>query len=129
MKKDALYRVIGGMVLVGIAIVVLVVKLHDADILASVSADPLLPAGCLAIALLGVLVSNAGLKSLRQVGAMTRLIVTMVQEMNRVVTGEIAGTVGVHETEVRERVDEMIKKREIPAGVRIVYAGGEKVVK
>jgi len=89
----------------------------------------LLPIGCLAIALLGVLVSAAGFGYLKKIGMMTRLIGRMVREQSHVITKEIAGAVGLHETEVRERIDEMIHKREIPTGTRITYIGGEKVVK
>jgi predicted ArsR family transcriptional regulator len=53
----------------------------------------------------------------------------MVEEKNRIVTKDIAGAVGVDETDVREHVDEMIAKREIPVGTKITYVGGEKVVK
>jgi hypothetical protein len=130
MKGDALYRIIGGIVLVVFAVAVPLVKFHDSrDIVAALSADILLPIGCLAIALLGVLVSAAGFGYLKKIGMMTRLIGRMVREQSHVITKEIAGAVGLHETEVRERVDEMIKERTIPTGTRITYVGGEKVVK
>lgn len=130
MKGGALQKIVGGMVLVALAIAVPAVKLYGSgDILADLSADPLLIAGCLAIAVLGVLVSASGMKLLKKIEAMTRLIETMVREKNRVTTEEIARAVGLHETEVRERVDEMIRDKTIPAGARITYIGGEKVVK
>jgi hypothetical protein len=130
MKSDALYRAIGGIILVAFAAVVYAVKISAAGgIAAVVSADPLLLVGCLAIGILGVLVSGAGVRWVKRVGAITRLIGSAVNEKNLVATAEIAGAVGVHETDVRERVEEMIKSREIPAGTRIVYTGGEKVVK
>ncbi len=130
MKTDALYRVIGGLVLAAFAIVVAAVKFHWAGgIGAVVSADPLLIVGCAAIALLGVVVSVSGARSVKKIRTMTLLIRGMVNDKNRVITEEIARSVGVHETEVRERVDEMIKRREIPTGTRIVYTGGEKVVR
>jgi hypothetical protein len=130
MKGDALYRIIGGMVLVVFAIAVPVVKFHGSpDIAAGLAADPLLPVGCLAIALLGVLVSGAGYRYLKKLGMMTALIGQMVDEQNHVITREIARAVGLHETEVRERIEEMIHKREIPTGAVITYIGGEKVVK
>ena len=130
MKGEAVYRIIGGIVLVVIAVAVPLVKFHDSrDIIGALAADPLLPVGCLAIALLGVLVCNAGSRSLKKIGMMTGLIEEMVRERNHVVIREIAGAVGLHETEVRERIDEMIARREIPAGTLITYIGGEKVVK
>jgi hypothetical protein len=130
MKGDALYRVIGGLVLVAFAIVVAAVKFHaSGGIGAVLSADPVLIVGCAAIALLGVLVTADGVRSQKRIAAMTRLIGSMANEKNLVATAEIAATVGVHETEVRERVDEMIKGRLIGSGTRIVYTGGEKVVR
>jgi hypothetical protein len=130
MKTDALYRVIGGLVLAVFAIVIAAVKFHWAGgIGAVVSADPLLIVGCAAIALLGALVTADGVRSFKRVGTMTRLIGSMANEKNLVATAEIAKVVGVHETEVRERVDEMIKGRLIGSGTRIIYTGGEKVVK
>jgi hypothetical protein len=130
MKAEALYRVIGGLVLVAFSVAVATVKFHaSGGIGAVLSADPLLAVGCAAIALLGVLVTAAGVKSMKRVGAMTQLIGSMASEKNLIVTAEIAGAVGVHETEVRERVDEMIKERLIGSGTRIVYTGGEKTVR
>lgn len=130
MKGDAFYRIFGGIVLVVFSVAVLVVKFHDSrDIAGALSADGKLAIGCLAIALLGVLVSAAGARSLKNIRTMTGLIGRMVGEKSHVITKEIAGAVGLHETEVRERVDEMIKKREIPAGTRITYIGGEKVIR
>jgi len=129
MKGDARNRIIGGIVLVLFSVAVPLVKFHGSrDIVAALSADVLLPIGCLAIALLGVLVSAAGFRYLKKLRIMTGLIAASMQENNRVITKEIADGVGLHETEVRERVDEMIGKREIPAGTRIIYSGGEKVV-
>jgi hypothetical protein len=130
MKADALYRVIGGIVLAAFSIVVAAVKFHSSGGIGTVlSADPLLAVGCAAIALLGAAVTAAGVRSLKRIETMTRLIGSMADEKNLVATAEIAKTVGVHETEVRERVDEMIKERLIGAGTRIVYTGGEKIVK
>jgi hypothetical protein len=130
MKAEALYRVIGGLVLVAFSIVVAAVKFHSSGGIGTVlSADPLLAVGCAAIALLGAAVTVAGVRSLKRIETMTRLIETAVREKNRVVTTEVATAVGVHETEVRERVDEMIKERLIGSGTRITYTGGEKIVK
>lgn len=129
MRGDALYRIIGGIVLMTVAAAVFTIKARTGGgVAAAVSGDWLLPVGCLAIALLGALVSVSGARAIKRIDTMTRLIGAMVHEKNRVATVDIAGTVGVHEVEVRERVDEMIKRREIPAGTRIVYTGGEKVV-
>jgi hypothetical protein len=129
MRGDALYRVIGGIVLVAFAIVVPIVKFHDpADLGAALSANVLLIVGCFAIGLLGVLVSVSGFRYLKRIGMMTDLIVRMVEERNQVVTGEIAEAVGLHEVDVRERIEEMIHKKVIPTGTRITYTGGEKIV-
>jgi len=129
MKSDGIYRIIGGIVLVIFSIAVPLVKRYgSADTVTVLSAEPLLIAGCLAIALLGVLVAAAGMRSLKKIRTLTERISQMVEEQNHVVTEEIADAVGVHETEVRERLDEMIGRREIPAGTRISYIGGEKVV-
>ncbi len=127
MKGDALNRIIGGIVLVVFAIAVPLVKFHDSpDIAAGLSADPLLPVGCLAIALLGVLVSAAGFRYLKKLRMMTGLIAQMVDEQNHVITKEIAGAVGLHETEVRERIDEMIHKTGDPhRDPDHLYRGGE----
>jgi hypothetical protein len=130
MRGDALYRVIGGIALVLFSVTVPIIKYSGShDIAATLSADPLLPVGCLAITILGVLVSAAGVRSLKRIRMMTGLVERRVREENRIVTTDIAEAVGVHETDVRERVDEMIEKRAIPAGTRITYVGGEKVVK
>ncbi len=129
MKTDALNRIIGGIVLVIFSITVPLVKLSGSpDIPMILSADPLLVVGCLAIALLGVVVAAAGMRSLKKLRIMTERISRMVNEQSRVITKEVAEAVGLHETEVRERIDEMIAKREIPAGTTITYAGGEKIV-
>jgi hypothetical protein len=130
MKSDAIYRIIGGIVLIIFSIAVPLVKRYgSADTVTVLSADPLLIVGCLAIALLGVLVAAAGMRSLKKTRTMTHRISQMAEEQNHVVTVEIAEAVGVHETNVRKRIDEMIGKRQIPAGTRITYSGGEKVVK
>ncbi len=130
MKTDALYRVIGGLVLAAFAVVIAAVKFHWAGGIGAVlSADPLLAVGCAAIALLGAVVSVSGVRSIKKIGTMTLLIRGMVNDKNRIITEEIARAVGVHETEVRERVDEMIKGRLIGSGTRIIYTGGEKVVR
>jgi hypothetical protein len=129
MRGDALYRIIGGMVLVAFAIAVPVVKFHDAaDLGAALSGNVMLIVGCLAIGLLGVLVSVSGARYLKRIGMMTDLIVRMVEEQSRVVTTEIAEGVGLHEVDVRERIEEMIHNRTIPTGTRITYVGGEKIV-
>ena len=129
MKGDALYRVIGGIVLFAFAVIVAAVKYVGApDIGAAVRADPLLVVGCLAIAVLGVLVSADGMKTIKRIRLMTGLIGRAVRENNHVVTTEIAAAAHVHEVDVRERIEEMIHARRIGAGTRITHIGGEKVV-
>jgi hypothetical protein len=130
MRGDAIYRIVGGMVLIVFAITVAVIKFTGSpDIMGAVSDQVKLVIGCLAIAGLGAAVTVAGFRHLGKIRRMTELIVASVREENRVITREIAESVGLHETDIRERVDEMIKTREIPAGTRITYVGGEKVVK
>jgi len=129
MKGDALYRVIGGIVLFAFAVIVPAVKYAGAaDTGAAVRADPLRVGGRLAIAVLGVLVSADGMKTIKQIRLMTGLIETAVREKNHGVTAEIAAAAQVHEVDVRERIEEMIHAGRIGTGTRITHIGGEKVV-
>ena len=129
MKVDAIYRIVGGFFLIAFSCALLLVKFWGApDVIGALSSQILLVVGCLAIALLGVLVAADGSSSLKKIRMTTVLIERMVREESHVITKEIAEAVGFHETEVRERVDEMIKERTVPAGTRITYIGGEKTV-
>ncbi|MBN2223217.1 MAG: hypothetical protein JW765_00930 [Deltaproteobacteria bacterium] len=129
MKRNAFSRIVWGIILVLFAIAVPLVKAHASpDIASALFGDALLVIGCLSLALLGVLVAAAGHRYLKKIRRMTGLIRRMVGEHNHIITKDVAGAVGLHEVDVRERIDEMIKERTIPAGTRVTYTGGEKVV-
>jgi hypothetical protein len=128
-ERDAYSRIVWGIVLVLFAVAVPLAKAHGSpDVVSALFSDVLLMIGCLCLALLGVLAAAAGRRFLKKVRAMDELIGRSVHEENRIDAVKIAAASGLHEVDVRERVQEMIKKGEIPAGTRITYTGGEKVV-